>query len=195
MSLLYYRQEEARHPEAHGARCDPTEAEIAIRKLARHFKVPVPSIRFTSGMRSSRAHSWRITLNRDALNWLLVCHEFAHTWDRHCPGFHRPRHHDKRHARLVDRAVRYCTRQGWVAGRIRESVEQKQARAAAREAMAARPLGTAERIAHKEVLMRHLERRVARLNTMIKKHRRSIVAIQAAERRAANRSTTKGEVQ
>lgn len=80
MWLKYYEKEHARWPQLNpekGRRQTLTreEAEVAIKKLARHFAAPMPKIEFTSGNRTSRAGSWRIRLNVDYMTWGVLAHE------------------------------------------------------------------------------------------------------------------------
>ena len=82
--LLYYKEENERHPVTHAARCTPAEAAEAVKRLWLTFagrKARQPAVQFTSGNRSSRAGRGSVTLNRDHLNWLLVLHELAHSLD------------------------------------------------------------------------------------------------------------------
>ena len=205
--LVYYRDEVLRHPAIEGVKCSRIEAEIALPKLFRHFGVRhIPTIRFTSGARISRAGRHGMTLNVDSMTWLLLAHEFAHTWDANrrlawrlknlragvevfIPREFRSsrRWHDKYHARLVDRVVAYIVAKQWTSAvLLHQHVEKMNARHH-REKLAARPPSVEQRIAHKYALILALERRIGRLQTQMRKHRRSISAIGAAARSMAIR--------
>jgi hypothetical protein len=87
MSLDYYREERERYPEMDTARCSPDEARLAVRKLARHFKLGVCRLSFTSGRNHSHYSAAsgggvpRIRLNVTGLSWLTVAHEVGHWMD------------------------------------------------------------------------------------------------------------------
>jgi hypothetical protein len=209
--LKYYEEERQRLPEMHATRCSPGEAQEAIRRMARHFKVPVRTVEFTSGHRSSRAFgSYRIVFNAEALSWRLVAHEFAHCWhsvDRRArvqraggpltprgQRIEKERAHGKRHAKLVDRAVAYIVKKGWHAGVLQAKQNELATRRAARAAKLATPPTLEERqvlrekrIAKREEQAARLERRIKSLTTRLKKARRSIGALRRAQAKDGER--------
>jgi hypothetical protein len=203
--LKYYEDEHARHPVLHVAKCTPAEAEEAVRRLWHHFagrkairvlqsgvgfvrEQSSPIVRFTSGNRSSRASLKRVTLNTDGLNWLLVAHEVAHSLDelREKQGRRssESRWHSKHHARWVDRLCAHIAELGWPSGSLAHDMALREAHQRERMRSAACPPSRAERIAHKEMLMSRLEKKVRALQSRIASHRRSISALRRAAERA-----------
>lgn len=203
--LKYYDDEQKRHPELHLAKCTPQEAMAAIAKLCRHFKVPLPRVRFTTGRRNSKGGALQIiTLNRDCLTWLVVTHEFAHTWhvfdkrrrqqkarlsprwgdgsnsvNRQLLRIASERWHGKRHVHLVDRACAYITKKGW-----------SHADVLAPKAKPPKAAPTASQLREKKILLRaaqvvRLQRRIKALNTRLAKAKRSLAALQRARDLAA----------
>lgn len=107
----FYAAERERWPSLNAINCSPEWAERAIKKLARHFKVRPISVRFQRAGSTWSHGGWGgIDLSPEA-NWLTVIHEFCHCWDTDRRG--REFGHDKKMARLVDRACTYVTRKGW----------------------------------------------------------------------------------
>lgn len=88
-----------------------TEAEQIIRKVARHFKVKVGTIRFR-GIRDRGYASWSdnaIRLNHSP-NIETLCHEVSHHFERQ---HHNNKRHDKRLTRTIGRLLNYCAKKDY----------------------------------------------------------------------------------
>jgi hypothetical protein len=185
--LRYYTDERERHPILHRTRCTEEEAVVAVRKLHRHFLgddggAQPTEVVFTSGNRSSHAGYGRtITLNRDALTWLLVAHEFAHRWDSR--RFHRglpsgSGWHDRHHARLVTRVCRYIERKGWHTGAIAHDLALAHEREQQRQARAACPPPLDARIEKRRQQVKRLTTKIKGLTTRLRSAQRSLRALE-----------------
>lgn len=182
--LKYYSDEHERQPVLHAAKCTEQEAVTGIKKLCRHYKVKLPAVRFTRGRRSSRAGAWRITLNVDCLNWLLVIHEFCHTWHRQYSGKlnkGKPqRWHGRVHRKLVDRACRYALKKNWHAG-----VVKKVAPVAVAPVVKLKDLLVEDRLARIAVREKLWQAKLKRAQNALRKLARSRSGILAAQKRKA----------
>lgn len=191
MSLLYYRQENERHPLLHATRCSEVEAQEAIRRLWVHFagrKYEQPQLSFTSGNRISRGGRFSIRLNVDGMNWLLVIHELAHSLD--ALRFHQGRQssearwHSKYHAKWVDRLADYVAELSWPTGGLAQEIAIRELAALrSRFLAAARKTSIDERIAHREEQVARLEKRIRALTTRTKTARRSLAALRRVKAR------------
>lgn len=208
--LKYYEEERERYPEEHVAKLTTHEAEVAIRKLARHFKVRIDSVSFTSGNRSSHASGNRIVLNVDYLNWLTVIHEFAHCWhhvdqekravraqldqhkglidiymlDRRLKRIRSEVAHGKNHARLVDRGVAYMHKKGWMTGVIEASKQQREEKRAALTHEKEKLKDSYDvRIGRRWIQIHRLTKKIKALTTRLKKAQRSMAALERAKKK------------
>lgn len=91
--------------------CLSVDAERAIKRLCEFFDTPYIPVRFSDNTTSAfmiDQTGMYIILNTTYLNWLIVCHEFAHFWcwqiDQYLVA------HGKAHAKLTQKAVRYIER-------------------------------------------------------------------------------------
>ena len=120
--LKYYAEEETRWQRMKIPLCR-MEALVAVDLLSQHFKVELPVLRFTNGRRNSSANSERITLEMDWATWLVLAHEFAHTW--HMQLFRRwgisiTRYHGADHHWMTDRVLQHIESKGWHEGKLKE---------------------------------------------------------------------------
>lgn len=190
-NLKYYADEDARYPELRG-KLTTKEAEIAIRKLARHFKVPMPRIRFTSGCRHSRANRYRVTLNV-ASPWRTLFHEFAHTM-HDFKGRNGENWHGRSHRKLMARISRYGMKLGWHLGTLAHCVAVAEVETWKKEDEARKPVPADVRIEKKEKQAARLRTKIRGLTTRLKSCERSIGALKrAAAKRAAVEKTQDAE--
>ncbi len=192
--LLYYRQERERHPTLHATGIAFEDAVEMIGRLAKEHEVEIRSVTRTSGRRSS---CWskspkEITLNVDAINVLLVIHEFAHAlddkleaaeqarwkraraevaiadfdaWVRRNPYPHR-RAHTQVHADLVDALAKLVVVRGWISSIPTERAARDLVRQEKTEARAAH---AADPAVVRAARIRRREEQVARLEAAIRK--------------------------
>jgi hypothetical protein len=209
--LKYYDEERARYGEVPGANKLVTreEATVALRKLCRHFKVPpLRGVKFTSGRNRStyNPNTHVITLNGDWAGWRTLAHEFAHAWHHHrkdaqirkirtyaisfeerqkVEKIRGQRWHGKHHARLIDRAFAYIQKQDWESGALRKKQEQKAVETEAREeAKKVEKNSRQVKIDKRRQQVERLERKIKALTTRLKKAKRSLGALERAEKKA-----------
>jgi len=100
--LKFYLVERQEFPEAFKSQVIDSEVKKIVSKLARHFKIGNPRVRFY-GNRQSGSSGWDIRLSHNP-NLGLICHELAHQ---------KHRGHNKKLMSLIGRMVKYCTKKQW----------------------------------------------------------------------------------
>lgn len=186
--LQYYEDENARHPLFHKTRCSKEEALEAIKRLWVKFagrkalvrfgytlnRTPMrhPRVKFTSGRRHSHASVASITLNVDFLNWLLVCHELAHSLDelREKQGRRssEKRWHSKYHEAWVNRLVAYVEGEGWHTGNLAHELALREGAQLERAREAAKPPSPDERIEARRAQVMGLDAKLRKLASRAK---------------------------
>ena len=73
----YYSEEKKIYKEAYGFELEDGEVKLILKKLCRHYRVSVPSVRFWGAKQSGSAGSYRLTLSHNPSVGLLI-HEFGH---------------------------------------------------------------------------------------------------------------------
>lgn len=187
--LKCYEEEAERWPQLSypNGRCSSEEAEVVVRKLTRHFRLPSAlTVYWTSGRNYSRAFYRAVVLNVDHLNYRIVAHEFAHSWASQ-GGYQgkwekQKRPHGRLHRKLTDRVCRYIIKQGWHEGVLAHGLAVVGLRRKEAERAAAQPPPLDARIAKRQEQVKRLERKVKALTTRLKRAKRSLSAL---ERRAA----------
>jgi hypothetical protein len=194
--LRYYEAERERWPQLAIPPRSTEEAEEALRRLCRHFKIRPPTVRWTSGRNFSRANERLVTLNFDDYSWRTLAHELAHTWDRQRLLSRRPygwtvgkiRWHCQRHAKLVDRLASYVVKRGWHVGLLHQERLARRARADARRRGPLSPEEQrARRIAQQRARLEDVDRKLRRLGRHRTRLLRSIAGLERAARQAASR--------
>ena len=206
--LKFYKDERERWPQLCWgravARMGAAEAELGIRRIAAHFGLslrgthnnkgfrlgePV-SIRFTSGNRRSRAGFYRIIINLDWADWLVIAHEVAHTYYVRRLAFETRsgrNAHGRRTAGIIDRFAAWIVEQGWHLGTLAHEVaaeeESRAARHAVREREAAMPEPIDARISRRRAQVKRLEAKLKGTTTRLKKARRSLAALERSAAR------------
>lgn len=93
--------------------------------------------------------------------------------------------HGRRHARLVDRAVRYALRCGWIDGSIERAVRERSERLRALAIARREARGPVEdpRIVRRRAQVARLESRIKSLSTRLSRAKRSLAALERARDR------------
>lgn len=112
---MYYRNERAEFQEEFKRELPNWDATvIVIKKILKHYKLGTPSIYCTSGRNHSNAGKWKITINAGQMNFAVICHELAHTY-QDVKGYREKGEnwHNKRHKRIMKRMLDYCKKKNW----------------------------------------------------------------------------------
>lgn len=114
-AYVYYRNENEEFKEDFARSLANSEAcKIVINKLLKHYKLGSISINFTSGRNHSCAGKWQITINKEQMNFAVICHELAHVYQARKEGFERGDHwHTKVHRRIMKRMLAYCKKKNY----------------------------------------------------------------------------------
>lgn len=124
-NLIYYIEEKKIHSEAFCKELDSKSARIVLSKLVRHYKLPEPYLKWTSGRNHPHANRNTITLNLTWNNFGVLCHELAHFYqqnDRKMVSYYirkgNHRWHDKKHTKIMKRMIDYCKKKNWFANEL-----------------------------------------------------------------------------
>ena len=109
--LLFYCEEKVLFPKAYETKFGVAEANIVAHKIARHYKIPLREVYWTSGSRKPRCHGqYAITLNRDYNTAGTLCHELAHAFEFKKTGTSR---HGNKLMRIIKRFIVYGEKHAW----------------------------------------------------------------------------------
>lgn len=147
---------------------------IIIKKLLRHFKLGNVMIHFTSGRNHSHAGRWNVTINTTSqMNFAVVCHELAHTYQAKHENFERGDHwHTKKHRKIMKRMLNYCKKKDW----FNKEIERRITLKPIKEEPTKEEQRTS-RIKQLEERKKGFERKIRLSNNRIKKLNRQISAL------------------
>lgn len=146
--LKYYQIENEKYRELRDSKITDEEALKAYAKLFRHFGLAPIRVKFVNGKRRHAHYTpGAITLARDWMNWKTLAHEFAHYWDdvrrraeiqklmnmrnsgvsiedaewinNRIIKIRKANWHSKRHAKLLDRVIKYIEKKEWNTGMLK----------------------------------------------------------------------------
>ena len=108
--LKFYTKERERFPEAFNCVVSDEEAHAVVKKLKRHFKVPLLWVKFWSRKRQTgHAKELGVCLPHNP-SIGVICHELAHIHNKHKYGNWR---HDKKLMTTLAQFVRYCQKKNY----------------------------------------------------------------------------------
>lgn len=177
--LKYYADERIAEKEAYDRKLPNSMAtRIVIKKLARHYKLNIWDIRFTSGIRHSKAGANAganyITININQNNFGMVCHEVAHIYHIQKIGrYNIKRLHCKYHRQIMKRMINYCKKKGWFEGELSRRLSPKEPKPEpTKDEMRQRKINKA-----REKIKRY-ESRIKLYTNKLRKARRSLVMLE-----------------
>lgn len=127
--------------------------------------------------------SWEMTVNAEK-GWRDLVHGLSHALVRLCNPGERP--HSKFHARFEAKLVKEVIRRGWLSGVLVSGPEGQDAPRRARMRKEAHdPVALRQaRIERRQAQVKRLERRIKALTTRLRTARRSLGALEQAQKRA-----------
>lgn len=183
MAYNYYRKFGENYLVLKTIKCSKTEAEIATKKLSRHFKFKTPTIEWCRGNRHNCSGRTSITYNVEKLTWLELINVMSLCWKLNSTGHEQNSHwYDKKYLRLASRMANYSIKKGWHAGTIEGSVKQKEENKVEREQIQKSPITKIER---KKIQIKKLERRIKTLSTRLKSAKRSLNSLERYQTKKA----------
>jgi len=107
--LKFYQKERQRFLKAFNHKVTDEQARKIIKKLVRHFKIPLVLIDFRGHHGGGHAHSNIISVSHNPAIGVL-CHELAHVFNKAKYGNWK---HNKKLMRTIGTFIKYCEKKNY----------------------------------------------------------------------------------